>query len=471
MGLALTAVLAVGTAACGNSSNNNNGASQSAPASGSASASAPASAPASKAATGEKKVISYWTDDRHDQEYIKSLIDRFNADNADNIEVELTVLSENFNQSVDIAFSSNKAPDLLRLKSANTGTFVKKGYLAPIDAYVTDEMKTKFSSLLLDGVNRFDGKLYSLPNSGQTLRLVYNKDLFDKAGIAKPPESLQEMVDDAKKITEAGKSEGAYGFALNFKNPKSAFDRSIREILSLSGYQGLGYDLKTAQFDFGPYGQVIDYFKQMWEDGSILPGAETLDIDPMRAQFAAGKIGMYLSFSTEPGVYKDQFPTTINWGGALAPTIDGKRKGTSEIVSAGTWLGISDKSKNKDAAWKFMAYLYRDEVLTAYHEQGFGISVVPSIAEKAKNPDVPGMEGFLVGDSDSIWPVSPTVTPEGANYGDAFFKYMLSGGDLAKVTADLNARYNDALAKAVEKGEVKAEADPSFDPSKLKTNS
>lgn len=466
IGLALTAVLAVGTAACGNSSNNGEGsASPSSPASGTA------SAPASQAPSGEKKVISYWTDDRHDQEYIKSLIDKFNAENTDNIQVELTVLSENFNQSVDIAFSSNKAPDMLRLKSANTGTFVKKGYLAPIDEYVTDEMKTKFSSLLLEGVNMFDGKLYSLPNSGQTLRLVYNKDLFDKAGIEKPPETLQEMVDDAKKITAAGKSEGAYGFALNFKNPKSAFERSVREILSLSGHQGLGYDFKTAQFDFAPYSQVIEYFKQMWDDGSILPGAETLDIDPMRAQFAAGKIGMYLSFSTEPGVYKDQFPTDIHWGGALAPTIDGKRDGTSEIVSAGTWLGISDKSKNKDAAWQFMAYMYRDEVLTAYHEQGFGISVVPSIAEKAKNPDVPGMEGFLVGDNDSIWPVSPSVTPEGANYGDAFFKYMLSGGDLAKVTADLNARYNDALAKAKEKGEVKAEADPSFDPAKLKTNS
>jgi len=466
LGLGLTAALAIGTAACGNSSNNGD-ASASAPASSAATSSSTASAAPSKASSGDKAVITYWTDDRHDQEYIKSLIDKFNAENKDNIEVELTVLSENYNQSVDIAFSSNKAPDVLRLKSANTETFVKKGYLAPIDAYVTDDMKSKFGSLLLDGVNTFDGKLYSLPNSGQTLRLVYNKDLFDKAGIANPPQSLQEMVDDAKKITAAGKSEGAYGFALNFKNPKSAFDRSIREILSLSGYQGLGYDLKTAQFDFKPYGQVVDYFKQMWDDGSVLPGAETLDIDPMRAQFAAGKIGMYLSFATEPGVYKDQFPTTINWSAALAPTLEGKQVGTSEIVSAGTWLGISDRSKHKDAAWKFMAYMYQDDFLTAYHEQGFGISVVPSIAEKAKNPDIPGMEGFLVGEHDSIWPVSPSVTPEGANYGDAFFKYMLSGGDVNKVVTDLNARYNDALAKAVEKGDVKIQPNPSFDPSKL----
>ncbi|WP_168122533.1 sugar ABC transporter substrate-binding protein [Paenibacillus sp. HB172176] len=461
IGIILMAALVLMLAACGNNNADNKGSN-----SGNGGASNNPS-PSASSKPAEKTTISYWTDDRHDQEYIKELIADFNANNPDNIEVELTVLSENYNQSVDIAFSGNQAPDLLRLKSANTGTFVKKGYLAPIDSYMTDELNEKFSTMIIDGVNKFDGKLYSLPNTGLTLRLVYNQDLFDKAGIAAPPQSLEEMVADAKKITEVGKKDGVYGFALNFKNPKSAFDRSVREILSLSGHQGLGFDINTGKFDFAPYSQVVDYYKQMWDDGSVLPGAESLDIDPLRAQFAAGKIGMYLCFSTEPGVYQDQFPTEINWGGALPPTIDGQRGGTSEIVSAGTWMGISATSEHKDAAWKFMEYMQGDEIMTTYHEKGFGIAIVPSIAEKAKQPDVKGMEGFLVGKFDSMWPVSPTVTPEGLNYGDAFFKYMIEGGDLNKIVADLNTRYNDALDKAIEKGDVTVTPDPDFDPKKL----
>lgn len=461
MGLGLSLVLALGIAGCGNSNNSSN-------ANGAAETKAPAETAetgGNTAAKGEPVQLKYWTDDRHDQEYIKELINTFNETNTDNIQVELTVLSENYAQSVDIAFSSNQAPDVLRLKSANTSEFVKKGYLAPVDSYLDEAMTQKFGTLMIDNVNRFDGKLYSLPNTGLTMRLVYNKDIFAKAGIQNPPVSLQEMVDAAKKITEAGKSEGIYGFALNFKNPKQAFDRSIREILSLSGYQGLGFDLKTGQFDFAPYAQVIEYFKQMYKDGSILPGAESLDIDPLRAQFAAGKIGMYLSFSTEPGVYKDQFPTEINWAGALAPTLDGQIKGTSEIVSAGTWLGISAKSANQEAAWKFVQYMYGDDILKTYHEKGFGIAVVPSIVEQAKNPDIAGMEGFLVGEHDSLWPTAPSVTPEGATYADAFFKYMLAGGDAKAIAEDLNSRYNAALTKAVEKGEVKVTPDPAFDPS------
>ncbi|GJM67959.1 hypothetical protein HMSSN036_01750 [Paenibacillus macerans] len=76
------------------------------------------------------------------------------------------------------------------------------------------------------------------------------------------------------------------------------------------------------------------------------------------------------------------------------------------------------------------------------------------------------MEGFLVGEHDSLWPAAPSVTPEGSTYADAFFKYILDGGDLKAVTADLNARYNAALSKAVEKGEITVTPDPAFDPSK-----
>lgn len=456
--LCLLLIAAIAAGCSGNGNNNGDGAA--------ANGNSEGSTATSSTETGTPVQLKYWTDDRHDQEYIKELINKFNETNEDNIQVELTVMSENYTQSVDIAFSSNQAPDVLRLKSANTAGFVKKGYLAPIDEYLTDDLKAKFGNLLIDDVNRFEGKVYSLANTGLTLRLVYNKDLFAKAGIENPPVSLQEMVDAAKQITEVGKAEGIYGFALNFKNPKQAFDRSIREILSLSGYQGLGFDLKTGQFDFAPYSQVVEYFKQMYNDGSILPGAEALDIDPLRAQFAAGKIGMYLSFSTEPGVYQDQFPTDINWGGALAPTLDGQIKGTSEIVSAGTWLGISAQSANKEAAWKFMQYMYGDEVLKTYHEKGFGIAIVPSIVEQAKDPEIGGMEGFLVGEHDSLWPASPNVTPEGSTYADAFFKYILEGGDVKAITDDLNTRYNAALSKAVEKGEVTVTPNPAFDPAK-----
>lgn len=417
--------------------------------------------------TDGKTKLVFWTFDRHDAQFIKEKVDQYNQTNTDNIEVVVTSMAENYVQAVDISSSSNQMPDILRPNQDTTIPFVKKGYLEPLDSYLTPEMKEKFGPVLQDQVNQFDGKVYTLPNFGYTLRLVYNKDLFDKAGITAPPTTLDEMVEDAKKITEVGKADGQYGFALNFKSPKSALDRSAREILQLSGHDGFGFNQNTAEFDFTYYKPIIEAFKKMKEDGSMLPGVESLDIDPLRAQFAQGKIGMYLSYSAEPGVYKNQFPTTINWGAAQAPTIDGTVKGAAGFANSGQWLAISSTSKHKDAAWKFLTYMYSDEVLQPYHEQGYGLSSIPEIAAKAKNPELNGVEGFLLTKNDALWPVSPAVTVQGLNYGDVFLKYMIGGGDIDDMIKDLNTRYNDALKKAVEAGEVSVKANPDFDPLKL----
>ncbi len=443
--------------ACGNSNTGN----------GNAGANAPAGE--NHVADAEKTLIKYWTNDRHDADFISSIVDKYNAENQDGVEVEMTVMSENYEQTVDIAYASNETPDVLRVKDNNIRDFYKKGFLAPIDEYLDDEMKSKFEFGIVDNVNRYDGKVYSLPAFGQTMRLIYNKDLFEKAGIAGPPKTAEELVAAAKTITEMGKQDGIYGFALPFKAPVGAFHRSIPSMLAMSGYQGSGFDIQKGQFDFTHYGKAVDYYKQMWDAGSMLPGSESLEIDPLRAQFAQGKIGMYFSFSVEPGVYENQFPTQINWGAAHPPALEaGNTTGAAEIRAAGTWLGISENSKNKDKAWSFMKYMYANEIMVAYQEKKLGLAVLPEVAEQVVIPEGDIMNEFKLTQQDAIWPPTPAVTQEGKDYREEFFVYMLSGGNLQEIVADLNARYNTALDKAKAEGKVQVEPDPDFNPSQLK---
>lgn len=447
----LSLVLALGLAACGNGNSNGGNAAE-------------GTGNGATAGSGGETKISYWTGDRHDADFVKEKVAEFNTTNTDGIEVELVVKGDDFDTALDLSFQTSDAPDVIRVKENTIQTFYKKGFLAPIDEFLNDELKAKFPAM--PDLNEFDGKRYSLPNYGTTMRLVYNKDLFAKAGIEHPPTTLQELVDTAKKLTEAGKADGAYGFALNFKSPGSAFARSARVVAEMSGYGGFGYDFKTARYDFSGFEPIINAFKQIRDDGSMLPGVESLDIDPLRAQFAEGKIGMYMSYSSEPGVYKNQFPAKIDWAAAPVPTIDGTVKGASGFLG-GQWLALSSKSEHKEAAWKFMEFMYGDQVLTDYQEKGFGISMVPSISAAAKTPDVNGIEGFLPNKHDGVWPVYPSVAPEGMKSDDAFFKYMLNGGDLKAVIADLNKRYNAALDSVIANDGIKAEPDTGFDPAAL----
>ncbi|MFD0693372.1 ABC transporter substrate-binding protein [Paenibacillus sp. GCM10027628] len=418
--------------------------------------------------TGAKTKLKYWTPDRHDAEFMKAKIDTFNQTNKDNIEVEMTVMADNYPQSVDIAFASKQAPDVLQINDFQT--YVKKGYIAPIDTYMSEEMKKSFSSVLIPNKNTADGKIYSLPNTGQTWRLIYNVDLFEKAGIKSPPKTLAEMVEDAKKITAVGKASGAYGFASPFKSP-GGFSRPANTVAPASTNMGVnGYNFKTGLYDFSMYKDIAEALRQMNKDGSMLPGVESLDIDPLRAQFAQGKIGMYLNHSGEPGVYKDQFPTQIHWAAAMPPTSDGTINGAIQVVG-GSYIGISNDSPNKDKAWKFMAYVYGLDLQKEYYENGYGVSLIPAVISSAKKPQINGIEGFLPTKYDAIYPADPTSPAEskleGAKFTEAFIKYMLNGGDLNQIITDLNTRYNASLDKAKSAGLTNIEADPNFDAQKL----
>lgn len=420
-------------------------------------------------AEGQKTKLVYWTIDRHDSDFIEAKIKEYQELNKD-VEIEMKVMADNYSQSVDIAFASNQAPDILRVDPGNVPTWVKRGYLESFDDYISPEMKERFSNVLIEEKNMVDGKIYTLPNIGQFWRLIYNVDLFEKAGIDSPPTTVAEMVEDAKKITEAGKDIGAYGFAGNFKSA-SGFERIAYPITTLSKNVGNeGFDFQKGQFDFGMYKEIAEALHQIKEDGSMLPGSESLDIDPLRAQFAQGKIGMYFNHSVEPTVYKTQFPTDIRWAAAMPPTIDGQANGADQVIS-GSYLALSKNSENKEAAWKFIEWMYSDEVQVAYQEGGYGLSVIPSVAATAKAPDIAGIEHFLPTANDGIYPATPLIITEGRVEGmkkvDIFNRYIFAGGDLDKDIADLNARYNAALEKAKAAGDTSIEAKPDFNAADL----
>ena len=183
----------------------------------------------------EPAIVTIWTLNRHDADYMNSVIQKINEDYSD-INVEYKIYTENFEQAVEIAFATNEAPDILFDGGSIYSKFIGQGKFEPLDEYLTDEMKARFGEdSFLEGINMYNGKIYSLPAIGTTARLIYNKGIFEKAGIAEVPRTVDEMVETAIIISEKLKSEGIYGFAQNLKSPSGGLNRSIDFILMRSG--------------------------------------------------------------------------------------------------------------------------------------------------------------------------------------------------------------------------------------------
>ena len=188
--------------------------------------------------------------------------------------------------------------------------------------------------------------------------MVYNKELFQKAGITTAPTTWTQFVQDAQKMTNP--SAGVYGAEID---PSDSFD-PWKIWWMFAGQQGgnfISQDLKTAQmntpeavqavkfwFDWATTYKIVDPNSMTWKAGDTLKA------------FANGKVGMLImqtptviptfQKSSVAGKYAFATMPTIPYGMQQRPA-GGVPDAT--IVS-GDMLAVADYSNVKDLAFKFI---------------------------------------------------------------------------------------------------------------------
>lgn len=422
---------------------------------------------------GEKTVIKVWSKDRHDATYVQKKIDEYNASNTDNIQVDYQLYTDNYVQAVDMAVQSGELPDILVEQDQMFDKYVNEGQWANLYDYMDDDMKEYFKDVIYPGYNELDGKLYFISTCGTTCRLFYNKEIFERVGLTEPPKTLEEVVEYAKKITSELSGEGIYGFAENMKSASSGLQRSM--CIGLERETGLvrGYDFAKGEYDFSPWADSLKLWTELLSDECAFPGCESLDIDPLRTQFAAGKIGMYMSYShAEPGVYQNQFPMdSSKWDCAPIPTVGGKAAGKQYFTGTCGYV-LNAKSPNVEKAFQVYRDIFADEdYLIGYYEGGFGVSILPAVIEKAKpSEDFQNKEWLLINDIDALLPKPPHnafasgMVVEGEDMYKTCESIYYGGAEIESALKDLTERYNKAYEAAIQNGsghEVKIEG---YDP-------
>lgn len=80
--------------------------------------------------------IEVWTNDRHDLEYVESMIDQYNQSNADGIFINLSVITEDYQNMLALAYNGGTAPDVVGANSLPLNTFADTGILDPLNEYI-----------------------------------------------------------------------------------------------------------------------------------------------------------------------------------------------------------------------------------------------------------------------------------------------------------------------------------------------
>ena len=327
---------------------------------------------------GNVTTVTVWTANGHDKAFLEEQIKDWNnsVGMEEGIRIEY-IVQDDIAKKLDLAFETDQAPDLF-----NGGTmskYAELGYITPYeDIPGGDKLIEKYKDFLMYGRHiHTDGKTYYLPKTATTYGLIYNKDMFREAGIVDengeptPPETLEQLREYAKKLTNV--KERKYGYIIAGKTSLIYADDVMKMSSATSGYAD-GYNPKTGALDFSHEAPALTTMLGIKEDGSCYPGTESTDNDQARARFATGDIGMKTAGSYDYGVLTSQFPANCDWGVAPYPTATEDNRQKQHMGNYG-YLMINKKAADEraDKIGKVLEFFYGDELIRESYKQGIDI--------------------------------------------------------------------------------------------------
>ncbi len=223
----------------------------------------------------------------------------------------------------------------------------------------------------------YKDRLYGAAFTPDVSILVYNKDLFKKAGLDpnKPPKSLDEIHDAAKKIHALGPD--IYGFYFSGACPGcNIFTTSPMMVASGAKILPRSGDDEPLQ---GPgVKEVLQLFRAMWTEGLIPKSAQADNGSNFVANFKTGKVGVQGAGGFLISDLKKDAPN-LDFGVAFLP---GAKEGEASSFVGGDVVAIPKGSKHAEAALAFIKWELTDE---AQLEGLAKNNILPSRVDLAEN--------------------------------------------------------------------------------------
>ncbi|MCM3748118.1 extracellular solute-binding protein [Paenibacillus pasadenensis] len=212
-----------------------------------------------------------------------------------------------------------------------------------------------------------DGKIYGMPVGIEGYGFIYNKDLFEKAGITELPKTLSELEAAAKKLQDAGITPFSNGYQEwwvlgnhNFNVALANQDDPAALIQGLN--EGKGGLSGNAVVD--NWFKLLDLTLKYSNKNPL-----TTDYNTQVTLFASGKTAM-MQQGNWTQVQIDGITKDMNIGVLPMPIDDSEKSGNIMVGVPNNWV-INKNSKNKEAAKDFLNWLATSETGKRYIVEEF----------------------------------------------------------------------------------------------------
>jgi multiple sugar transport system substrate-binding protein len=342
------------------------------------------------AAQGPVK-LTFWNNwDNVNMEVMNEIVAKFNEEHP-NIQVENVFQPyADMMTLLQTSIAGGSVPDVAAVDLIFLPQLVATGGVEALDDLIANDAGVTVDDFYprLAQYDVIDGKRYALPVSTNNMQLIWNKDLFAKAGLdpATPPKTWEEMQAMAEKCQDP--ANGVVGFEYYTQPVGEGITWQFQVWLWAAGGQFLNEDNSKAAFNTPEGLQALTYVSDMLKGNGSQPGPWGL--------FGEQKACMQLDGSWLFGYRKD---APFDWDIALVPAPAG---GESATNVGGEHAFVFSGSPNKEAAWEFVKYITSPEVQLLWDQKTGFLPVRQSVADNADylkwvNETEPRMQPFVEG--------------------------------------------------------------------------
>ncbi len=310
-----------------------------------------------------------------DQQYINNIRSVFDVFEQKNPDIHIDILqTDDVGPKFRVMYAGGTPPDLLRMRGNEPAEFGTEGMIEELTGRIRSDASLPLSDFFTPALPNlgWNGRLYALPLGVTIEAMLYNKDLFSKAGVPYPDASWaweREVIQYGKKMTVDVNGDGKID---------QFFLGGLGTLEWFPFLYAAGGELFSADGRFlanSPAGAAALQFA-----GDLM---NVHHITPTRAEagtrtwgFEKGNIALNITGSWFIGSLR-RLKVDFEWDAATVPTFAGQR---ATILWPETPWGIPSTARHKEEAWRVLRWIASPEGQAAIARAGLATPIRISVA-------------------------------------------------------------------------------------------
>jgi len=329
--------------------------------------------------------LSGWVSSPPEEKLLAQTIASFRKIHPE-VQVKYEPIPGSYSEKIQLMLGTHTAPDVFYLKGETAPSYMAYDVLLPLNDYMEKDANFDVDDFypFLRKAFLSDSVYYGFPKDFNPYVLFYNKELFQKANVSRPPQNWQELFDVSARLTVDENQDGKpeqWGLVIEptiemlmpfvFQNGGEFHDSEGELKITDEAF------IKALEFYYGLYENKVAALPS--EVGAAWNGDA----------FGRQRCAMILAGAWVIPFLSDNHPD-VAYGVALLPA--GKQRATVAFTNA---YSIPKSCRNPKQAWTLLSYLAGKDGMAIWTSLGLAMPSRKSVAKKLGFHEHPVFRYFI----------------------------------------------------------------------------